>query len=194
MILSAHTVHTDVHTSIRRCVTIHVPKRPRPRKKTLDALRLVMSVICEAAWACSHAGNPCLHGEEHEHDNDCRPGLWKERSEPTWLSSRGRRATRPICPWCNEFVWFADDTVMHEWLIRRVRLPIKTQFKIMHEYNCVLSHVSCHEQHETTREFKLRCARAQYKRYGRDTIVFWVESLGLKQHIEIPEESEGQQW
>jgi hypothetical protein len=75
---------------------------------------------------------------------------------------------------------------MHEWLIKRSDLPVKMQAAIMHEYNCVLLHVDCHMQHGQTRECKLRCAEAQYKRYGRDTIVAWVKGLGLKQSIEIP--------
>lgn len=107
--------------------------------------------------------------------------LWRERT-----AENGS----PDCAYCGAGIFAAHDCVMHEWLIRRGRLPIKTQFKIMHEYNCVLLHVDCHAQHETTRECKLRCAKAQYKRYGRYTIVEWVQSLGLRQHVEVPTEEE----
>jgi len=75
---------------------------------------------------------------------------------------------------------------MHEWLIKRSDLPVDMQHLIMHEYNCVRADYACHHDHGQTQEFKLRCAKAQYKRYGRDTIVAWVKGLGLKQSIEIP--------
>jgi hypothetical protein len=114
-------------------------------------------------------------------------GLWRSRTE--------RRVPElgfvfPVCPYCDEPITHINWCAMHEWLIKRSDLPVKLQVVIMHEYNCVLAHFQCHADHGQTREFKLRCARAQYKRYGRDTIATWVRSLGLKQSVEIPLESE----
>jgi hypothetical protein len=107
--------------------------------------------------------------------------LWRERDMGLPV---------PPCDYCDEPIRYPDDCVMHEWLIKRSDLPVKLQHRIMVPCGCILLHVECHAQHGQTRECKLRCARAQYKRYGRDEIVAWVESLGLKQHVEIPLESE----
>jgi hypothetical protein len=107
--------------------------------------------------------------------------LWMER-EPGLVV--------PPCDYCDEPIRYPDDSVLHEWLIKRSALPVALQVKVMHEYNCVLSHDDCHAKHGQTREFKLRCARAQYKRYGREAIVAWVKSLGLKQKVEIPKGEE----
>lgn len=92
----------------------------------------------------------------------------------------------PVCDYCGLIIKHPDDCVMHEWLIRRAALPVKLQHKIMTEFNCCLLHVDCHEQHETTARCKMRCARAQYKRYGRDKIAAWVKSLELRQTVWIP--------
>ena len=115
--------------------------------------------------------------------------LWRERAIPV------RRVLdsilcQPRCVWCKHALWSKDDCIMHEWLIKRSDLPVKLQHLIMTEENCVLADHSCHERYGQTREFKLRAARAQYRRYGRETIVAWVESLGLKQHIVIPTEED----
>ena len=107
--------------------------------------------------------------------------LWREREVGLPV---------PPCDYCNEPMRHPDDCVMHEWLIRRGRLPIAVQYKIMHPYNCSLLHVECHSQYGQTRECKLRCARAMYERYGRNVIAAWVQSLGLKQHVEVPTEEE----
>lgn len=96
----------------------------------------------------------------------------------------------PICPYCGKAILHPDHCVMHEVFIRRAALPVKLQYLIMHECNCVLVHFQCHEDHETTREFKLRCAEAQFARYGRAEIVAWVGSLGLRQTVYIPTEEE----
>lgn len=106
--------------------------------------------------------------------------LWRERAVPAGV------IRLPICPWCAEAIKRVDDCVMHEWLIRRAALPVKLQHLIMHEYNCVLAHYQCHADHETTEEFKLRCAKAQFARYGRDKIKTWVASLMLRQVIAMP--------
>ena len=116
------------------------------------------------------------------HRQGLKARLWKERARS--------RLKLPACVYCDVAIWYPGAAVMHEWLVKRNSVPVKMQIRIMHKYNCVLAHFSCHEQYGQTREFKLRCARAQYRRYGRDTIVAWVESLGLKQHVEIPLESE----
>lgn len=102
--------------------------------------------------------------------------LWQER---------GRY---PACSWCGEIIVHPRFSAMHEWLIKRNQLPVKYQVKIMHKYNCVLAHNDCHDKHGQTVEFKMRCAVAQYTRYGRDKIVIWVASLELRQTIEIPGE------
>jgi len=112
--------------------------------------------------------------------------LWRERGEDTWISARGQIAKRPRCAWCGEFIWFPEDCVMHEWLIKRSDLPVKLQHRIMVPCGCILLHVECHAQHGQTRECKLRCAKAMYERYGRNVIAAWVGGLGLRQGVEIP--------
>ena len=136
--------------------------------------------------------------------------LWQERAVPTEIWNGGdffitvaeaKGTTLPlptgvirliICPWCGGAIKRPNDCVMHEWLIRRSALPVKRQYLIMHEYNCILAHHQCHADHETRREFKLRCAKAQFARYGRGTIVAWVASLMLRsaETITIPTEEE----
>lgn len=112
--------------------------------------------------------------------------LFRERGLPVeFAHTEGMRA--PVCAYCGKPIW-SDCCVMHEWLIKRNRLPVKLQHKIMHEYNCVLAHNDCHAEHGQTTVFKMRCARAQYKRYGRDKIMAWVKSLRLRQAVEIPED------
>lgn len=92
----------------------------------------------------------------------------------------------PPCVFCGELIRDRDQTAMHEWLIKRNFLPVKLQHLIMHKYNCVLAHNDCHDKHGQTTVFKMRCARAQYKRYGRDKIVAWVARLYLRQTVWIP--------
>lgn len=100
--------------------------------------------------------------------------------------SRNFSSYGPSCIWCSLVIKEPDDAVMHEWLIKRNALPVKLQYLIMHEYNCVLAHNDCHHKYGQTTLFKMRSARAQYKRYGRDKIVAWVESLSLRQTVWIP--------
>ena len=93
----------------------------------------------------------------------------------------------PTCVFCGLTIRHPDNAVLHEWLIKRNFLPVKLQYKIMVAENCTLAHNDCHDKHGQTVAFKLRCAKAQYARYGRDKIVAWVESLSLKQTVWIPE-------
>jgi len=116
------------------------------------------------------------------HRQGLKAQLWKERSE-------GLKG--PRCPDCERTICRPDDCVMHEVFIKRGNLPIKMQIRIMHKYNCALAHDwPCHYRWGNTGTFKNRCANQLFRLYGRDAIVAWVESLGLKQHVEIPLESE----
>ena len=98
----------------------------------------------------------------------------------------------PTCVFCGLTIRHPDNAVMHEWLIKRNYLPVKLQHKIMVEENCVLAHFNCHDKYGQTVAFKMRCAKAQYKRYGRDKIAAWVKSLELRQTIWVPTEEEAQ--
>jgi hypothetical protein len=118
--------------------------------------------------------------------------LWKERKKEafSWPHYTIRPwLAQPICPYCGATIERPDDAVMHEVFIKRSDLPIKMQHLIMHEYNCVLAHHwPCHSRWGNTDEFKRKCADQLFRLYGRDAIVAWVGGLGLKQHVEIPEE------
>ena len=120
--------------------------------------------------------------------------LWKERTQEAfnWPHYTVRPGlARPICPYCGNPIERPDDAVMHEVFIKRSDLPVKAQIRIMHKYNCILAHHwPCHYSWGNTGTFKLRCTIQLFRLYGRDTIVAWVESLNLKQHVEIPLESE----
>lgn len=99
----------------------------------------------------------------------------------------------PTCVFCGLMIRHPDNAVMHEWLLKRNYLPVKLQYKIMVGENCILAHNEpCHAEYGQTREFKLRCAKAQYKRYGWAKIAAWVKSLELRQTIWVPTEKEAQ--
>jgi len=116
------------------------------------------------------------------HRQRLKAKLWRERSE-------GLKG--PRCPDCKRIICRPDDVVMHEAFIKRGNLPVKMQIRIMHKYNCALVHNwPCHYKWGNTRTFKRRCATHLFKLYGRETIVAWVQSLGLKQQIEVPTEEE----
>lgn len=109
---------------------------------------------------------------------DLKVRLWRERA--------CAKTGKPTCDYCGLPIKYPGMAVAHHWLIRRAYLPVKEQHRVEHEYNICLLHTDCSDQHESTVRCKRLCAEAQYERYGRETVVAWVESLGLKQHVEIP--------
>lgn len=116
--------------------------------------------------------------------------LWRERTQEvfSWphYTVKPEKA-RPICPYCGKSIERPDDAVMHEVFIKRSDLPVRMQIRIMHKYNCILAHNwPCHYRYGNTDGFKRKCAAQLFRLYGRDTIVIWAESLGLKQSMEIP--------
>ncbi len=68
---------------------------------------------------------------------------------------------------------------MHEWLVKRSDCPLKDQDKIFHKFNCIILSREQHGRDDGVRR-DYECALWAIKKYGRQEISDWIETLELK--------------
>ena len=69
---------------------------------------------------------------------------------------------------------------MHEWLLKRSAVPKSKKKKIFDERNCSLLHHSCHMEFGQTTAMKERLAPIFVSRYGKESMLDFIDSLSLR--------------
>lgn len=75
---------------------------------------------------------------------------------------------------------------MHEWLIKRVLVPLKKQDLIMTVENCILVHQACHEKDGQTKAFRKRCLWQAARTVGASRIGPWYHELVTEKPTFLP--------
>ena len=85
---------------------------------------------------------------------------------------------RDRCDWCGH--WLNNEGDMHEWLLKRSAVPKSKKRKIFDERNCSLLHHSCHMEFGQTTAMKERLAPIFVSRYGKESMLDFIDSLSLR--------------